>query len=117
MSANSACKAVSLKTVNSSSSCVNIKSSFSASTSRPFQLISNLFEVSLAGRALSNVVDDALRYARAQIQIYVELAHDQWLYLSVEHDREGILRDKRPKCFEPFHRRGRGAIRQLVDLV
>ncbi|MEO6921811.1 MAG: ATP-binding protein [Collimonas sp.] len=55
------------------------------------------------GRAFSNLVRNALRYARSSIRVRVETGAGCW-NLIVEDDGVGIPENERERIFEPFYR-------------
>ncbi|WP_442782003.1 sensor histidine kinase [Collimonas fungivorans] len=55
------------------------------------------------GRAFSNLVRNASRYARSTIRVRAEPGVDSWM-LIVEDDGVGIPKQERERIFEPFYR-------------
>ncbi len=62
-------------------------------------------DIHLLARAIGNVLKNAIRYARHQVQITVMHATPEGLLLiKVEDDGPGIAENERERIFEPFYR-------------
>ncbi|MGH1484641.1 MAG: ATP-binding protein [Cellvibrionaceae bacterium] len=61
------------------------------------------FESRLLARALSNLIQNAIRYAKKQIHIILAEENSS-LLISIEDDGEGIPKEKRDTIFDPFTR-------------
>jgi signal transduction histidine kinase len=59
------------------------------------------------GQVVTNLLDNACRYARRQIQVSVRPGGSNDVVLRVEDDGEGISEEDRPRVFERFHRGSR----------
>lgn len=53
------------------------------------------------GRALDNLIANALRFAKQHVQVRVE-SSGEWVEISVEDDGPGIPADRRERVLEPF---------------
>ena len=61
------------------------------------------FEEKLLARALSNLLNNAGRYAKSTIQLSVQQTNDHYLFI-VEDDGIGVPKDYRELIFSPFQR-------------
>lgn len=69
----------------------------------PEMVVSARVDGSLVDRALSNLVDNAIRYGGAQVDVGVEEAEGM-IRIEVSDDGEGIAQSEVERIFEPFHR-------------
>lgn len=72
---------------------------------------SRKFDAHAMERLLDNLVNNALRYAKSQVVVRIELQAKSWT-LVVEDDGVGIPEDKRSFVFEPFARLDKSRNRQ-----
>jgi two-component system sensor histidine kinase RstB len=63
----------------------------------------SLFDARLMTRALDNLVQNALRYAKHTVEVMLTKDHDNYL-LIIEDDGIGISKDKREEIFNAFSR-------------
>lgn len=81
-----------------------------------------VFSPRLMAHALSNTLQNALRFARDQIVVDLDSHRGEWI-LSVEDDGAGIPDDKQERVFEPFSRlddsrqRGSGGFGMGLSIV
>jgi signal transduction histidine kinase len=66
------------------------------------------------GQAVSNLIDNAVKYSNGSKEIEVKLARSNgWLEVSVTDHGVGISRDEQKKIFERFHRVSTGLIHDV----
>lgn len=72
------------------------------------------FNAQYLGWAVSNLIRNAMRYARGQVAVSLEVL-DEYLMLRVDDDGPGIPPEKREAIFEPFARLDESRSRKLGD--
>ncbi len=66
------------------------------------------------GQALSNLLDNAVKYSGESRDIFVDVKTDRGNFvISVRDEGIGIARDEQPKVFERFHRVGTGLVHDV----